>query len=131
MANVLLVDDDVDVADVFAEVLCAEGYSVRVAHNGREGLASLTAPLPDLVICDVEMPVLNGPDMAYQVFLRDLGAEKIPILLASGAADLQRIAERVGTPYYLAKPFTVEQLRPVLDRALTEKIPPRPQRTGS
>lgn len=125
MANLLLIDDDLDLADVFAEVLRAEGHTVRVARNGKEGLARLAEEKPDLIICDVEMPVLNGPDMAFQIFLRDAGEELIPILLTSGVADLHRVAEKVGTPYFLGKPFSVEQLLDAMRRALFERKPPQ------
>lgn len=104
-----------------------DGHDVRFARNGQEGLARVTETLPDLLLCDVEMPVLNGPDMAYRMFVRDAGQEKIPIILSSGARDLHDIAARVGTPYFLAKPFSVESLRALMARALTEQTPPRPR----
>src|SRR5262245_3546540 len=105
MADLLLVDDDLDLASVFEEFLQGEGHTVRTARNGAEGLVMLNERMPDLVILDIEMPVLDGPAMAYQMFLRDLGLDEIPILLISGIADLDRAAARVGTPYFLAKPF--------------------------
>jgi len=127
MANLLLVDDDPDMADAFAEVLRAEGHSVRMARDGQEGLSCLADGLPDLIICDVEMPLVSGPDMAHQILARDLGQELIPILLTSGVADLHRVAEKVGTPYFLGKPFTVAQLIDQLARALSERRPPLPR----
>ncbi|MFZ5471870.1 MAG: response regulator [Myxococcota bacterium] len=122
-----MVDDDLDMANAFADVLRAEGHSVSLARNGQEGLVLLGKQKPELIICDVEMPVLNGPDMALEIFLKDAGDALIPILLASGVADLHRIADQVGTPYYLAKPFTVEQLLDTLSRALRERRPPQPK----
>ncbi|HEY8209511.1 MAG TPA: response regulator [Myxococcaceae bacterium] len=127
MANLLLVDDDLDMVDAFADVLRAEGHSVRMATNGREGLARLAEEKPDLIICDVEMPIMSGPDMAMEIFLGDAGRELIPILLSSGVVDLPRVAARVGTPYFLGKPFTFQQLTDLLARALAERRPPRPE----
>lgn len=127
MADVLIVDDDFDMVDVCADVLRFDGHHVRFARNGQEGLARITEALPDLLLCDVEMPVLTGPDMAYRMFLRDAGQEKIPIILSSGARDLREIAARVGTPYFLAKPFSVDHLRALTVRALAERTPPRPR----
>jgi CheY-like chemotaxis protein len=126
MANVLLVDDDLDMLDTLAAVLRDGRHTVRVAKNGREGLERLAEEHPDLILCDVEMPVLSGPDMALEVFLHDAGLELIPIVLISGVHDLPSIARRVGTPYYVAKPFTAERLMSVVSRALAEETPPVP-----
>lgn len=126
MANLLLVDDDFDMVDVCADVLCSEGHDVRVARNGEDGVAQVQTDMPDLILCDVEMPILDGPNMALRLFLQDAGREKIPILLSSGAQDLRRVAEKVGTPYFISKPFTVEQLVALVARALAERIAPTP-----
>jgi CheY-like chemotaxis protein len=127
MANLLVVDDDLDMAECCADVLRTEGHSVRIARNGAEGLALVAAEHPDLILLDVEMPVLNGLDMAYRMFLHDVGQEKIPIVLSSGVLDLRGAAEQVGTPYFLGKPFSVEQLLVMVARALVERTAPRPR----
>src|ERR1700687_3685586 len=104
MANVLIVDDDFDIADASGTLLESAGHQIRIGHTGEEGLASLfEAPLPDCVVLDVDMPVLNGPGMAHQMLLNDAGEEKIPIVLVSGRDDLSQVAARMGTPYFLAK----------------------------
>jgi CheY-like chemotaxis protein len=126
MATVLVVDDDFDMAEACAEVLRSEGHEVRVARNGEDGLAQIDGELPDLIICDVEMPVLDGPQMALQLFVHNVGREKIPIVLSSGVDNLKRVATRVGTPYFLAKPFTIEQLLALVSRAATERVSPTP-----
>jgi CheY-like chemotaxis protein len=127
MANVLIVDDNIDVADVLSVLLESAGHNVRVAHGGEEGLALLSAEsLPDCLLLDVEMPVLSGPAMAHQMLLHDAGEEKIPILLISGRNDLPAIAARMGTPYFLKKMSTDygKVLLEILARALREKLPP-------
>ncbi len=127
MADVLVVDDDEDMGETCAEVLRSQGHQVRLARNGREGLARVDEAQPDLILLDVEMPVLNGPDMAYEIMLADAGKEKIPICLASGARDLRSLAEKVGTPYFTAKPFSAKLLLAIVARALAERIPPTPR----
>src|SRR5262249_3295299 len=92
VADLLIVDDDSDLGDLLGEAVVDEGHQVRIARNGREGLRLVAERSPDLVLLDVEMPVLDGPDMAYQLFLRNCGAEKIPIVLVSGNVDLPRSA---------------------------------------
>ncbi len=126
MADLLVVDDDEDIRDVLAEVLRGEGHEVRVACNGREGLPLVYARKPDLVLLDVEMPVLTGPEMAYRIFIQDMGYEAVPIVLLSGVLDLPRVAAAVGTPYFLAKPYLIDAVLPLVDRALRERVPPVP-----
>lgn len=125
MAHILLVDDDDDVVDALAELLRRKEHDVLTASTGEEGLAVLRASsLPDAVVLDVDMPVLGGPGMAHKMLLHDAGEESIPIILMSGRPDLAQIAEEMGTPYYLAKPATIEAFMTVLDRTLRERHPP-------
>jgi DNA-binding NtrC family response regulator len=125
MAHVLLVDDDNDVVETYADFLRSEGHEVRTAGTGEEGLLALrAAPLPDVVVLDVDMPVLGGPGMAHKMLLHDAGEEKIPILLMSGREDLPRIAAQMGTQYFLKKPAEGEKLLNMLSRALRERGAP-------
>jgi CheY-like chemotaxis protein len=127
MANVLIVDDNSDNVELSAELLESAGHCITKRFNGEEGLKSLNAgPLPDCVLLDVDMPVLNGPEMARRMLLHDAGEERIPILLVSGRDDLPAVAERMGTPYFLRKacPDYGEALLKVLDRALRERRAP-------
>jgi CheY-like chemotaxis protein len=124
MAELCIVDDDADIAETLSEFLRDEGHRVRVAANGEEGLRLLDEGFPDLVLLDVEMPELDGPGMAHRMFLQNLGRENVPIVFLSGVADLHRVAARVGTPYYLPKPFSLERLLQVLSRALVARVAP-------
>ena len=130
MARVLVVEDDPDIADTLQSLLEDAGHEVRVAQNGREGLDEVTRAMPELVLLDVEMPILTGPDMAYQMFVIDCGLDLIPIVLLSGVAGLHRVAEQVGTPYFQAKPFHIDALTAVVERALAERRAPVPQLRG-
>jgi CheY-like chemotaxis protein len=127
VAEVLIVDDDEDTLEVLAELVATEGHHVRVARDGVEGLRSLESGVVDLILLDIEMPQLTGPQMAYQLFVRDAGMEKIPILLLSGNLGLDRVAKAVGTPYFLSKPCSAEKLFALSERALSEKTPPQPK----
>jgi CheY-like chemotaxis protein len=125
MAHLLLVDDDDDIIDLFARFLRSEGHDVRSASTGEEGLQALrAAPLPDVLVLDVDMPILGGPGMAHQMLLHDAGEERIPILLMSGRDELPEIAARMGTRYFLRKPADSGQFLQVLERALRERGAP-------
>lgn len=125
MARILLVDDDNDVVELFADFLRGEGHDVRTASTGEEGLVALrAAPLPDVLVLDVEMPVLGGPGMVHQMLLHDVGEENVPILLMSGREDLPEIARKMGTRYFLTKPADIGPFLEMLGRALRERSGP-------
>lgn len=126
MASVLIVEDDPDVRDALAELLQLREHDVWTARDGAEGLRNLAHRRPDLVLLDVEMPILDGPQMALQMFLHDVGLESIPIVLVSGTMDLERVARVVGTPYFLAKPCHPLRLVALVERALAERTAPHP-----
>ncbi len=125
-ASILIVDDDTDVSELLAAILSARKYFVRIAHDGQEGLDMLCEDSPDVVILDVEMPHLTGPQMAYRMFIEDAGKERIPIVLVSGVACLSNVSRCVGTPYYLGKPFRIAKLLGLLQKALAERLAPTP-----
>jgi DNA-binding NtrC family response regulator len=127
MASIVVIDDDDDMRDTMADLLSMEGHEVRTARNGVQGLQALDDRIPQLVLTDLEMPVLDGCAMVYRMFVENLGRENVPIIVASGAPNLGQIAKALGTPYYLSKPFAFETLTSTIDRALAEAIPPRPQ----
>jgi DNA-binding NtrC family response regulator len=124
MARLLIVDDDKDVAALLADELYARGHDVRLGHDGAEGLRLVAEERPDVVLLDVEMPVLSGPQMAALMALRDRGDESVPIILLSGVVDFGRVVAQVGTPYFLQKPYTMESLVALVERALAERTPP-------
>jgi DNA-binding NtrC family response regulator len=120
-ASVLIVDDDRDICTMLRDILTADGFRVRTARDGTVGLRLLHQHYPDVVLLDVEMPRLGGPEMAHQMLVHDAGMENIPIVLASGVADLAEVARRMGTPYFLTKPYELDDLLELLQRALNER----------
>jgi CheY-like chemotaxis protein len=124
-----VVDDNVHVARASKRVLASVGHDVQTAVTGEEGLRVLrTQPLPDCVVLDVEMPVLSGPEMAYEMFRQDAGLENVPIVLVSGRDDLAEIAARIGTPYFLSKATShyTQVLLALVARAVKERTAPSP-----
>jgi DNA-binding response OmpR family regulator len=104
----------------------AEGYKVRLAQNGRDALQYIKSKRPDIVIADIEMPVLSGPEMAKMLIIEDCGKELIPIIVFSAFPDIRKVPARIGTPYYISKPFSVDAFLLLIKRVLNEKKPPFP-----
>jgi DNA-binding NtrC family response regulator len=127
MAELVIVDDDPDNLQILTEIMTTAGHQVRTGNNGEEGIQRIHEDPPDLAILDVEMPQLTGPGVAYRMFVEDTGLEQIPVVLLSGIVNLHEVAARVGTPYFLGKPFHVDALLRMVKRALAERVAPRPQ----
>lgn len=130
-ADVVIIDDDSDMADTLSAFLQGEGHTVRVAYDGVRGLQVIRSQLPDLVLLDVEMPASTGPDMAQAMQAQDRGMERIPVVLCSGILNLDKVAAAVGTPYFLSKPFTLDAAIALIGKALRERRAPTTRSTRS
>lgn len=116
MASVLIVDDDGELAEALAEILAGEGHEPTIARDGREALTNVYEGNPDLILLDVEMPVLDGPGMLRRL---DLRQGSIPVVLVSGLPRLANLAADLGIRHVLRKPFTSEALLRVVQEALS------------
>jgi len=104
--RVLVVDDDPDILDALSEILEVEGYHVQRARNGREALQRLELGLPDLVLLDLMMPVMDGWEFARSL---DPGARP-PIIVLSADRNVSAKAKEIGALGWLAKPFELSEL---------------------
>lgn len=118
LPSILIVEDDFEIAATIAELLTGSGHVTRTACNGVEGLRQIGAAAPDLILLDVEMPILDGPGMAHALATERAGKTPIPIVLVSAARDIEMVARRVGTPHYLKKPFSLDRLTKLIDGVL-------------
>lgn len=104
--TLLLIEDEPDIRDSLREILEAEGYAVRTAANGAEGLAALEAmPAPDLILLDLLMPVMNGTEfLAEQQKRPTLSAIPVVVLSADSAlAPRPRVYSHVRKPVDLTE----------------------------
>ncbi len=111
MTKILVIEDDKPLLDDVMIILRFEGYEVIGAADGGEGVRMAHEHLPDLIISDIMMPVLDG----YGVLLAlqaDPATSKIPFifLTAKAAIDQVRLGMRLGADDYLPKPFTNDDL---------------------
>lgn len=106
--SILIVDDDVELSGLLKEFFEAEGFRVRLAHDGRAGLDEARKPGIDLIVLDVMMPELSGMDV-----LKELRKEsRVPvIMLTARGEDLDRILGlELGADDYLPKPCNPREL---------------------
>ena len=107
--NILIIEDDLRVADFLLRGLKAEGHTINLCHTGNEGLARAKTGDAQLIILDVMLPGMNGLDVCRTLRLSGLGT---PILMLSAMDTMENRVTglRSGADDYLAKPFAFEEL---------------------
>jgi two-component system response regulator MprA len=123
--DLLVVDDDPKITSLLRRALSAEGYEVRTAANGSEGLARVRERQPDLVVLDLLMPGIDG----LEVCLRLREESDVPILILTAMDETQHRVQGLdsGADDYLVKPFELEELLARV-RALLRRREGREQR---
>ncbi|NUO51098.1 MAG: response regulator transcription factor [Polyangiaceae bacterium] len=108
MPEVLVIDDDVELAELLADLLGQEGFSVEAVHDGQTGLARATSKPYALIVLDVMLPKLTG----FEVLTRLRQSSKVPVLmLTARGEDVDRIVGlEMGADDYLPKPFNPREL---------------------
>ena len=117
--RVLIIEDNTDAADTLRDVLEMDGHEVAVAYSGPEGLATAREFHPDLVLCDIGLPGMDGYDVA-RLFRADENLKHVHLVALSGYArpeDLTRAAD-AGFERHIAKPPTLEKIEHALREVL-------------
>ncbi|MBA2544657.1 MAG: response regulator [Deltaproteobacteria bacterium] len=115
--SVLIVDDEFGLADVTADLLKDAGYDVVLAINGKIGLASLAARHADIVIVDIMMPVMDGPEMIRRM-RADPALASIPTILMTALPEAIPTGSAALQDAVLVKPFSLAELLRVMARLL-------------
>ncbi|MFQ5398847.1 MAG: response regulator transcription factor [Anaerolineae bacterium] len=119
MTELLLIDDDEGLTELLGDFLISQGHSVRVAHDGRDGLRQLFTHRPDLVILDVTMPGRDG----WETLERIREMSDVPVIMLTARGEESEVLKgfALGADDYVTKPFSFAQLaarvRAVLIRA--------------
>ncbi|SDG70106.1 His Kinase A (phospho-acceptor) domain-containing protein [Flavobacterium omnivorum] len=123
--KILLVDDELNLRETISELLRYQNYDVKTANNGQEALDILEYWQPDLILCDIMMPVMDGN--ALHEIIKDIPSlNTIPFifLTAKKENDLMRKCLLEGADDYVAKPFKIIELTSIIESKLArfEKI---------
>lgn len=108
---VLVIDDNKDIQKLVSELLCAD-YNIITAPNGKEGVRMAAKYTPDLIICDVMMPVMDGLECCKHI-KNEVSTSHIPVLMLTACSmDEQRVqGYDSGADGYLSKPFNSSVLK--------------------
>lgn len=122
MKKILLVEDNADIRDNTGEILELAGFEVHTAENGKEGFQKALEVSPDIIICDIMMPVLDGYGLLHLVQKNELlkGVPFIFLTAKTERADFRKGME-LGADDYLTKPFTDLELMNAIEVRLKKK----------
>ncbi|MGK7918969.1 MAG: response regulator [Trichodesmium sp.] len=122
MKKILVIEDDKVISTIITDILEAEDFAVITAENGRIGVKKAQEEIPDLIICDVMMPEIDGYGV-LKLLRKNLVTEAIPFIFLtakSTKADLREGME-LGADDYLTKPFTRNELMKAISTRLDKK----------
>ncbi len=122
MTTILVIEDEEFVRENLVDLLDAEGYQVISAANGRVGVQLARQHLPDLILCDILMPELDGYGV-YRELLQDPVTATIPFIFLTAKATPSdvRAGMALGADDYLTKPFTREDLLQAITARLARR----------
>jgi DNA-binding response OmpR family regulator len=110
-ARVLVVEDDAATRLLLQKQLAAKGFAVAVATNGLEGLVELERNPPDVILCDLHMPELDGISFVRAIKARN-EMRVIPVIFLTASNDARQMVDgiNVGARFYLTKPIEMNEL---------------------
>ena len=121
----LVVEDDVNIAELLMLYLEKDGFEVSIAHDGGKGIAMFGELQPDLVLLDIMMPVMDGMQVCREI--RKTSSVPIIMLTAKGAVGDKVAGLDIGADDYITKPFEVKELlariHAVMRRSEAENAP--------
>lgn len=120
-ANILIVDDDVDLVRVASMRLKLRGHNTFTAASGEEALKVIRDRSPDAVLLDVRMPGMTGLEVLKQV-KSESATSDIPIVMISASLIYKEVAMEHGAFEYLYKPYDSEALIGSVERALSSTL---------
>lgn len=122
MAKVLVIEDEEILRESILNILKTKGFNAIGASDGRSGLQLAKEFLPDLILCDVRMPELDGYEV-LRALRQDSSTATIPFLFLTGSniQNVVREGQLLGANGYLTKPFTTAQLLEAIDRGLGDR----------
>src|SRR3990172_582787 len=118
--NILVIDDEAVIRDGCTKILKKEGWNVDTVENGRDGIELIKNKFFDILLLDLMMPGINGMEVLQEIKSQ---SPSIYTIVITGYATIETAVEamKIGAFDYIAKPFTPDQLRLVVKKALSNK----------
>ncbi|MCK5563738.1 MAG: response regulator [Planctomycetes bacterium] len=119
--KILIIEDEPDIIKIAVFRIKQAGYEVFIAENGKQALESVYMHKPDLILLDLNLPVMSGSDVCRKIKATE-NFNSIPVILftASNSSKLGEIASRLGVEDYISKPFDLETLLSKIKRLIEQ-----------
>ncbi|MDD2752718.1 MAG: response regulator [Candidatus Omnitrophica bacterium] len=121
--KILIIDDEEDLVRMLKAHLEKQGYEVYAAYDGQQGLEAVNLRHPDLVVLDINLPVMNGIEF-YEKITTSYGKTKIPVLVLTARDELGELFKEIDADGFLAKPFETNDLLIAIQKILDRKNDP-------
>jgi CheY-like chemotaxis protein len=122
MKTILIIDDEYDIISSLEMILSFEGYAVLTAFHGADAMAILkSSPVPDLIISDMTMPVLDGYGLLNAVKSHDK-LKNIPIILMSAAQLDHKKLDKLHFELFMRKPLDIDRFLSDVKKVLAHKV---------
>jgi DNA-binding response OmpR family regulator len=118
--KILCIEDDRGIAELVSEELTDRGYEVTVAHDGHEGFVAILRFTPDLVLCDISLPIMSGFEVLQRLneLAPRLGHVPFVFLTAHADRETELRARRLGADDYITKPIDFDMLGVIINARL-------------
>jgi len=130
-SKILVIEDTESIRNELRDILIFEGMKVITAENGQEGIDKAKEHLPDLILCDIMMPLKNGYEVFDEIKINS-NLMFIPFLFITAKATVENIREGMimGADDYITKPFNVNLLIKSIESRLLKEVRERNPRKG-
>jgi len=123
MKTILFIEDNLEIRENTSEILELEGYSVLTAPNGKIGFEIAQKQKPDLILCDIMMPEMNGYEV-FESLKKTVETSSIPFIFITASAEKSEVQKglNMGAIGYIRKPFTEKELLDTIEDSFNEAI---------
>ena len=118
MVKILLVDDNQDFLDILK--LGLSSHEVLLANNGLEGVEAYKRELPDVIVMDIKMPVMDGIKATKEIIKFNPNAV---VIGGTAYSELQKDLFEAGAKFVLIKPFSIESIEKIIEKHILKKRP--------
>ena len=124
--RILCVEDDRETAALIGEELAEQGYEILLAHDGQEGFGAVLKLMPDLVLCDINMPLMSGFQVLEQLTALEPRFNDMPFVFLTALADRESElrGRQLGADDYVTKPIDFEILGAIIRARLARVARP-------
>jgi DNA-binding response OmpR family regulator len=118
--KILCIEDDLEAAELIVEELADQGFEPIIAHDGREGIEAIVKHKPDLVLCDISMPVMSGFEVLERLNAMGPQVARVPFvfLTAMSEREDEMRGRKLGADGYMVKPVDFDALNAVINARL-------------